>query len=275
MEAAATVGTGAGLAPPGFPIVIKTGTAAEPGRGYHVNYIGLGPWPDPLIAFCVRVTDERTSPSVNRAAREVARRLLTALAGRRSALEAGARRQRRRPPPIARPDGVPDVDDRGPGRPDSSGAASTPSTISGRGAGPWHAGTAGAGEADVGDAKLRILVADDEEGVLFALKEYLGCCGWEVDAVLSPTEAQRLLESRDYAAVITDLRFSGPAGDEGLAVVRAARTRNPDAPVVVMTGYGSPEAEREARRLGVDAFVPKPVPLWELARLVQGWAAAG
>ena len=36
----------------------------------------------------------------------------------------------------------------------------------------------------MGDAKLRILVADDEEGVLFALKEYLGCCGWDVDAVL-------------------------------------------------------------------------------------------
>lgn len=127
----------------------------------------------------------------------------------------------------------------------------------------------------MGDARLRILVADDEEGVLFALKEYLGCCGWEVDAVLNPADAQRLIETRDYAAVITDLRFSGPAGNEGLAIVRAAKTHNPDAPVVVMTGYGSPEAEKEARRLGVDAFVPKPVPLWELARLVQGWAAAG
>jgi CheY-like chemotaxis protein len=127
----------------------------------------------------------------------------------------------------------------------------------------------------VSETRLRILVADDEEGVLFALKEYLGCCGWEVDAVLNPAEAQRLLETRDYAAVITDLRFSGPAGNEGLAIVRAARTYNPGAPVVVMTGYGSPDAEKEARRLGVDAFVPKPVPLWELARLVQGWAAAG
>jgi CheY-like chemotaxis protein len=127
----------------------------------------------------------------------------------------------------------------------------------------------------VGDAKLRILVADDEEGVLFALKEYLGCCGWEVDAVTDPAEAQRLLATKAYAAVITDLRFSGPSGYEGLAIVRAARTHNPGAPVVVMTGYGSPDAEREARRLGVDAFVPKPVPLWELARLVQGWAAAG
>jgi len=116
-------------------------------------------------------------------------------------------------------------------------------------------------------------VADDEEGVLLALKEYFGCCGWDVDAALTATEAERLLETRGYAAVITDLRFSGPSGTEGLAVVRAARTHHPAAPVVVLTGYGSPEAEREARRLGVDAFVPKPVPLWELARLVQGWAA--
>ncbi len=123
------------------------------------------------------------------------------------------------------------------------------------------------------EGRLRILVADDEEGVLFALKEYLGCCGWEVDTALSATDDERLLEVNGYAAVITDLRFSGPTGTEGLAIVRAARKRNPHAPVVVMTGYGSPEAEAAARRLGVDAFIPKPVPLWELARLVQGWAA--
>jgi CheY-like chemotaxis protein len=42
----------------------------------------------------------------------------------------------------------------------------------------------------------------------------------------------------------------------------------------VMTGYFHPEVEAQARRLGVDAFVPKPVPLWELARLVQGWAVS-
>jgi DNA-binding NtrC family response regulator len=125
----------------------------------------------------------------------------------------------------------------------------------------------------VGNEKLRILVADDEEGVLFALKEYLGCCGWEVDAALTAAEARRLLETRGYAAVITDLRFSGSSGSEGLSIVRAARAHHPGAPVVLMTGYGSPETEEEARRLGVDAFVSKPVPLWELARLVQGWAA--
>ncbi len=126
----------------------------------------------------------------------------------------------------------------------------------------------------VSDARLRILVADDEEGVVLALAEYFGCCGWEVDPARTAIEAERLLETRRYSAVITDLRFSGPAGEEGLAVVRAARARQPEAPVVLMTGWGSPEVEREARHLGVAAFVPKPVPLWELARLVQGWAAA-
>jgi len=95
MEAVAQYGTGVGLAPPGFPVAMKTGTAAEWGRGYHVNYIGMGPLPDPAIAFCVRVTNGRSSPAVTRAARDVTRRLLTALADRRPALDSAARRERR------------------------------------------------------------------------------------------------------------------------------------------------------------------------------------
>ena len=129
-------------------------------------------------------------------------------------------------------------------------------------------------ERTVSADRVRILLADDEEAPLLVVQEYLRCCGWEVDAVRSPAEARRLLETRGYSAVITDLRFSGPASAEGLSIAQLARTHNPQAPVVVMTGYFSAEAEAQARHLGVDAFVPKPVPLWELARLVQGWAVA-
>ena len=86
MRAVAERGTGAGLAPAAFPIAIKTGTGAEPGLGYHVNYIGAGPLPDPAVAFCIRVTHGASSPAVTRAARDVARRLLAALADRRHLL---------------------------------------------------------------------------------------------------------------------------------------------------------------------------------------------
>lgn len=84
MEAVAIRGTGAGLAPRGFPIAMKTGTAAAWHLGYHVNYIGFGPLPRPGVAFCVRVTHQPTSHRVNRAAREVTRRLLDGLAARQT-----------------------------------------------------------------------------------------------------------------------------------------------------------------------------------------------
>lgn len=116
-------------------------------------------------------------------------------------------------------------------------------------------------------------MADDEPALLAAIGEYLGCCGWEVHAVRSAQEATRLLLTEDYAAVITDLRFSGPESTEGLTVVKAARSRLAKIPVVVLTGHGTDEAEASARRLGADLFVPKPVSLWELANLVRGWGA--
>jgi peptidoglycan glycosyltransferase len=82
MEAVARSGTGVGLAPPGFAVAMKTGTAAERGQGYHVNYIGFGPLPGAELAFCVRVTHQPTSPAVTNAARGVTRALLGALADR-------------------------------------------------------------------------------------------------------------------------------------------------------------------------------------------------
>ena len=80
MEAVALRGTGAGLAPPAFAIAMKTGTAATPRLGYHVNYIGFGPLPAARIAFCVRVTGPHSSAGVTAAAHEVLRRLLGSLA---------------------------------------------------------------------------------------------------------------------------------------------------------------------------------------------------
>ncbi len=87
MEAVVRFGTGAGLAPDDLALAMKTGTAAEFGLGYHVNYIGF--LPRRSLAFCVRVTHERTSPAVSRAAREVTARLLQSLGDRLAAGTSG------------------------------------------------------------------------------------------------------------------------------------------------------------------------------------------
>jgi cell division protein FtsI/penicillin-binding protein 2 len=73
-------GTAARIAPPDFPVALKTGTASEPGTGFHVNYIGFGPLPSSRYAFAVRVTHQSSSHRVRSAAFGVTRRLLEGLA---------------------------------------------------------------------------------------------------------------------------------------------------------------------------------------------------
>jgi cell division protein FtsI/penicillin-binding protein 2 len=76
-------GTAEGVAPPSFPIVMKTGTASAPRLGYHVNYVGVGPMPRPTIAFAVRITHQPSSMIVRDAAQEVLSALLDELGRRR------------------------------------------------------------------------------------------------------------------------------------------------------------------------------------------------
>lgn len=104
MRAVTLYGTGTGLAPRRFPVAMKTGTAAEYRKGYHVNYIGIAPAPDASLAFCVRITYRPTSRAVNRAAREVTAALLARLADRRLSLQKAAERQRSRAAWPAGPD---------------------------------------------------------------------------------------------------------------------------------------------------------------------------
>ena len=73
-------GTAARIAPTSFPVALKTGTASEPGTGFHVNYIGFGPVDEPRLAFAVRVTHQPSSRRVRSAAHAVTRRFLEGLA---------------------------------------------------------------------------------------------------------------------------------------------------------------------------------------------------
>jgi len=79
MLAVATRGTASGMAPLDFPVAMKTGTGAEWRRGYHANYVGVAPWPDPVVAFSVRITYGPTSAQVNQTARAVLGQLLDGL----------------------------------------------------------------------------------------------------------------------------------------------------------------------------------------------------
>jgi cell division protein FtsI/penicillin-binding protein 2 len=74
---------------------MKTGTGAEWRKGYHANYVGVAPWPNPVVAFSIRITHEPTSSRVNRTAREVLVALLEGLKLRSTSLRGEGRLEER------------------------------------------------------------------------------------------------------------------------------------------------------------------------------------
>ena len=83
-------------------------------------------------------------------------------------------------------------------------------------------------------------------------------------------EAAERLAGSVFSAAIVDVSLSSSVGTEGLAIaayLRQMRGENP--PVVILTAYGEPHRAADAARLGVDAFLHKPVSLVWLERLLR------
>lgn len=115
-----------------------------------------------------------------------------------------------------------------------------------------------------------LLIIDDEPGIRFALRQYFKTLGHKVTVAQEREEAEALLAVYRYDVVIADLMLGGPLGREGLEVLAFIRERSPGTRVILLTAFGTPEIEREAREWKVDGFIAKPVPLTELAQAVDG-----
>ena len=116
----------------------------------------------------------------------------------------------------------------------------------------------------------KLLVVDDEESICFSMSEYFSQHGFKVDTAREMEEAEGLLKKTEYKVIIQDLRLGTARHPDGIEIIKMVHQRNPDTRIVVLTSYGSPEAEAEARNAGADAFLRKPKPLSQVAQVVQG-----
>ncbi|NTX39699.1 sigma-54-dependent Fis family transcriptional regulator [Myxococcus sp. CA033] len=102
----------------------------------------------------------------------------------------------------------------------------------------------------------RILVVDDDPGVLKALRGLLSDEGFTSVEARSTAEATRVLEAPEGlpAMMLLDLRMPGETGLEFLARL----PRPLPVPVVVLSGEASPSEAAQALKLGATDFVEKP-----------------
>ncbi len=111
----------------------------------------------------------------------------------------------------------------------------------------------------------RLLVLDDDHGLLALLRTYFRGLGWHVEECADAEAGLRLAESSaPFDAVICDLHFSPAHGAEGLEIIEGARRRRPHSAVLLFTGAADERVREEALRRGADEVITKPAPLSRL-----------
>lgn len=100
----------------------------------------------------------------------------------------------------------------------------------------------------------KILVIDDELGIRNLLDTLLRRKGYDVILADSGRKGLDLFRREHPDVVVLDLKM--PEMD-GLTVLRQIRSLEPGKPVIILTGYGTGEAEQQVRALGVTEYVEK------------------
>jgi EAL domain-containing protein (putative c-di-GMP-specific phosphodiesterase class I) len=122
------------------------------------------------------------------------------------------------------------------------------------------------------DPKGRVLLADDEAGLLDAYGTMLRDAGYEVETANNGREAMDLIWKKQFDVVLTDISMPGM---NGLQLLRAVRERDLDVPFVLMTGNPMVESAVQAIEHGALGYLLKPVMQQTLVRSVEEAARLG
>ena len=113
---------------------------------------------------------------------------------------------------------------------------------------------------------LRVLVADDDPGIVRTLMLGLKMMGCQPVGVESAEAAIKALEDKSADLLLTDMRMEGMSGVD---LVRDAHARWPEMICVVMTAFASYENAVSAIKAGAYDYLPKPFTTEQLEHLIR------
>ena len=114
---------------------------------------------------------------------------------------------------------------------------------------------------------LRVLVVDDEPLIRWSIAETLGAAGHEVLEAEDAASALRAIQDQpDPNVVLLDFRL--PDSND-LGLLAKIRQIAPDAAVVMMTAFGTPDVTAGALKLGASKVLSKPFNMHDLEDVVR------
>ncbi len=113
---------------------------------------------------------------------------------------------------------------------------------------------------------VSVLVVDDEPYIREVCGRALKRAGYTVALAKDGADAHRELAETDFAAAILDINLPDT---DGLQLLQEVKEQNPDAVVVLVTGFASLETAMEAVHLGAYEYVRKPFGTVDLVHIVE------
>jgi DNA-binding NtrC family response regulator len=117
----------------------------------------------------------------------------------------------------------------------------------------------------------RVLVVDDDGGVRAGLEARFLRRGWQVETAASAAEALARFRREMHPLIVSDIRMPGPdgTGEDGLAVMRTARTLSPQTAVILLTAFASVPEAVAAMKDGACDYLVKPVAFEHLEQAAE------
>ncbi len=113
---------------------------------------------------------------------------------------------------------------------------------------------------------MKILVVDDDAIVIKSCKRILEAEGLEVSTVPSADEALEMIKKYEFDLLLIDVKM--PKHD-GMFLMREILKVIPEMPIIVMSGYPTPETVSDVLKLGATQFISKPFRPDELIKTIR------
>jgi two-component system response regulator RegA len=114
----------------------------------------------------------------------------------------------------------------------------------------------------------RVLIIDDDDLIAGSLRHYLTSQGCDVSVALEGAAADALLRARTFDVVLLDPYMTGEGRHAGTLLSRV-RADQPQARIIVLTGYGSPALLKIASECNAP-LLDKPQSVMTISSLIVG-----
>ena len=113
---------------------------------------------------------------------------------------------------------------------------------------------------------VEVLIVDNDRAHAEVVAESLDRVGFHCRVATSGTRGVEMIEEAPFDVVITDLVMSDI---DGLGILKRAKSEQPDAEVILMTGHGTVPSAVEAMQQGAFNYLLKPLDLGQLRAITE------